>query len=532
MRWAYLLVDSLIASALAAPQDLDFHGSPLEFQENAQTTFRSGSKGIINKFDTWVEDGREFLRNKDHVYFRTKLSALSDKYQLRTNVESPSLCDPGVKQQSGYLDIDENKHFFFWLFESRISPKTAPLILWLNGGPGCSSSTGLLFELGPCRVVDEGQSTVYNNHSWNEFANIIFLDQPVNTGYSYSSDGTSVNNTPDAAVDVWAFLELFFKQFPEYVNLPFHVAGESYGGHLAPNIASVIHKKNRELALDLIPDLVHINLNSVVLANGLTEPFTQFASIPEFACEGPYAVYDPIGPECKELRSKARICQDFIQACYDSDSRLDCVQASIYCNTQMFPISFLELGLNPYDVRKRCNPEQNGDFCYKEMDWIETYLNKSEVKKALGVPSDLNFHNCNFDILDAFLYQGDTARNFAKLLPELLNAGVRLLVYAGQTDFLCNFIGNHNWMEKLDGHIFHEEFGKAKLSSWVTLEGNKEAGQVRSAGPAGGNYTYVAVKEAGHMAPFDQPEAALDLMNRWVLNIPLTFDATTNVLSL
>ena len=95
-------------------------------------------------------------------------------------------------------------------FESRHSPKTAPVTLWLNGGPGCSSMTGVLFENGPCRVADDGNNVTYNKHSWTSHSNMIFLDQPVNVGYSYSSDGSDVNNTPVAAEDVYAFLELFF----------------------------------------------------------------------------------------------------------------------------------------------------------------------------------------------------------------------------------------------------------------------------------------------------------------------------------
>ncbi|KAJ7828852.1 serine carboxypeptidase-domain-containing protein, partial [Mycena olivaceomarginata] len=105
------------------------------------------------------------------------------------------LCDTSVKQYSGYLDIADDKHLFFWFFESRNSPSTDPLVLWLNGGPGCSSSTGLLFELGPCSIANEGKNTTFNKHSWTSSANMIvsrnslvvasltgiqFLDQPVN----------------------------------------------------------------------------------------------------------------------------------------------------------------------------------------------------------------------------------------------------------------------------------------------------------------------------------------------------------------
>ena len=131
-------------------------------------------------------------------------------------------------------------------FESRRSPKKAPLTLWLNGGPGCSSTTGLLFELGPCSIADDGKNTTLNKHSWNSHSNMIFLDQPVNIGYSYSDDGSTVNTSPVAAEDVYAFIQLFLGRYPEYADAPFHLAAESYGGTYAPNIASVIHQKNAE----------------------------------------------------------------------------------------------------------------------------------------------------------------------------------------------------------------------------------------------------------------------------------------------
>jgi cathepsin A (carboxypeptidase C) len=114
-------------------------------------------------------------------------------------------------------------------------------------------------------------------HSWTNRANIIFLDQPVGVGYSYSSDGSTVNTSPAAGLDVYAFLELFVNRFPKYARLPFHIAAESYGGTYAPNIASVIYKKNKELAAAPNPKLARINLASVILANGITDPYTQMA---------------------------------------------------------------------------------------------------------------------------------------------------------------------------------------------------------------------------------------------------------------
>ena len=278
-----------------------------------------------------------------------------DNYQLRFT--EPTLCDSSVKQYSGYLDVAEDKHLFFWyvqrahyhltsdqyefslsrFFESRNSPSTDPLVLWLNGGPGCSSSTGLLFELGPCSIANGGKNTTHNPYSWNSYANVIFLDQPVNVGYSYADDGTTVNNTPAAGKDFYAFLQLFLDRFPKYSKQPFHIAAESYGGVYVPNFASLIHHENKKLGLAPVPGLKHINLASVIIGNGLTDPYIQMGTVPDYFCKGPYSVYpDPDGPQCQSLREKASTCQRLIKACYQFNSRFVCSPAAQYCFTQPF----------------------------------------------------------------------------------------------------------------------------------------------------------------------------------------------------
>lgn len=111
-------------------------------------------------------------------------------------------------------------------------------------------------------------------------------------------------------------------------------------------------------------------------------------------------------------------------------------------------------------------------------------------------------------------------RNSAALLPELLHAGVRLLVYAGNADFGCNFLGEAAWMAALRDHPFAEAFARAEPMPWVVRSTGRVAGAVRAAGARGGftagNFTYVAVYDAGHMVPHDVPEAALDLVERCV----------------
>ena len=264
------------------------------------------------------------------------------------------ICDPGVKQYSGYLDITTGKHLFFWFFESRHSPETADFIYWTNGerksflaqgflraqqnhpfhlgGPGASSATGLLFELGPCQVASKDGAVIRNNYSWNTHNNILFLDQPVNVGWSYSDDGSKVSRSYAAGEDVYAFFQLFFSRFPEYARAKFHMAAESYGGTYSPNTATVFHKKNRELEVDPVPGLIKINLASVILANGWTNPLEQYSSIPDWICEGPYALFDPGSRECKGLRRSVPRCRGLTEACYKFDNSATCASAETYCS--------------------------------------------------------------------------------------------------------------------------------------------------------------------------------------------------------
>jgi len=440
-------------------------------------------------------------------------------HQIRLK-EPKGLCDPGVKQYSGYLDVGTDKHLFFWFFESRNSPATDPVTLWLNGGPGCSSSTGLLFELGPCAVANEGKNLTYNPYSWTSKSSVLFLDQPINVGLSWS-DSESVNNTPAAAVDVYAFLQLWYKKFPLYGKLPFHIAAESYGGHYAPHFASYIHKENKALAVRST-EHVHIPLTSVLIGNGLTEPVTQFASVYDFACKGDKKIFDDA--TCTSIKAKTPTCARLQEYCYSNPSRLTCVPATLYCWQNIVgPIS--NSGLNPYDVRRKCDRNgKDGPLCYQQMQWIEAFMNRPEVKKELGAPDKLKFESCNMQVNQAFSFQGDGMKNSAVLLPELIDDGIRVLIYAGEDDFMCNYLGNKRWALALDQTVQHD-FVAAKDLPWSTLEDNKVVGEVRSVGEGAGNFAYVKVYNAGHMVPYDQPSAALDLFNRWIADIPLAKNA-------
>jgi len=115
------------------------------------------------------------------------------------------------------------------MFESRSEPSTDPLLLWLNGGPGCSSLLGLFEENGPYKITNE--TTLESNpFSWNNKANLIYVDQPVGTGFSHAGFFDLVSTERGVARDFYEFLTKFFALYPQFAGRDFYISGESYAG--------------------------------------------------------------------------------------------------------------------------------------------------------------------------------------------------------------------------------------------------------------------------------------------------------------
>jgi cathepsin A (carboxypeptidase C) len=358
---------------------------------------------------------------------------------------------------------------------------------------------GLFVELGPS-MIDKKIKLNNNPSSWNNNASVIFLDQPVNVGYSYS--GSQVSNTVAAGKDVYALLSLFFHQFPEYAKQPFHIAGESYAGHYIPVFAAeILSHKNR-----------NINLQSVLIGNGLTDPYTQYEHYRPMACgEGGYpAVLDE--SECQSMDNALPRCQSLINNCYESGSVWSCVPAAIYCNNAMIG-PYQRTGQNVYDVRGACAPGSN--LCYPQIDWVTEFLNDKDVIEAVGAEVK-SYDSCNTDINRNFLFQGDWMQPFHRLVPSLLEQ-IPVLIYAGDADYICNWLGNQAWAEALEWKG-QKDYNKADL---VTLNLGADSAKNRKGKAYGkvktsGNFTFMQIYEAGHMVPMDQPEASVDFFNRWL----------------
>ncbi|KAI9278868.1 Alpha/Beta hydrolase protein [Phascolomyces articulosus] len=425
-------------------------------------------------------------------------------YLIRLTEPDIELCDPNVKQFSGYLDsVDNDKHFFFWFFESRNNPAKDPLVLWLNGGPGCSSLTGLFLELGPCQLNDYGNGTIHNPYSWNNNASIIFLDQPINVGYSYGSG--DISDSESAAQDVYAFLQLFFERFPNYSDLDFHVAGESYAGHYIPAIGTEVTKGNRATSTE--SSTVPINLKSLMIGNGLTDPYVQYGYYKDMACNSTYgAVLDP--STCNKMERAYPECQQRIEACYEDPVPKKCVAASSICNNALLEPFYELSGKNPYDIRKECAVIDES-LCDDKLGLLQDYLNRIDVKSAVGSSRYVNSYvNCNLQVNYMFQLTGDWMRPYVNHIPRLLDEDkVKILIYAGDADFICNWIGNKAWTLELEWSD-RDAWRQAEDVEW------NEVGEVRKS--PDGRFAFLRVFNAGHMVPQDQPAHSLKFFNGWI----------------
>lgn len=430
---------------------------------------------------------------KEADFESVSIAEYDDNYGMRIkkhNVEDLKL--DTVKQYSGYFDVrDTDKHFFYWFFESRNDPKNDPLVIWLNGGPGCALDTGLLFELGPSLINSTGGIN-YNPFSWNANASVIFLDQPVGTGLSYGND--TVDTTEKAAKDFYVFLELFFRKFPEFKNNKFHISGESYAGHYIPAFAAEIIS-HPERSFDI---------ETVLIGNGYVDAMLQSSFDQEMLCSGESV--DPIldEEECEVMNNTLHYCLVGQYLCLTTRAPLFCGSATYFCSIAYG--SFPEKGLNPYDLRMNCT---GSSLCYDELDAIDNYLNSDYVKSVLGVPHELVFELCKSSIGEAFANSNDGLKPFISSVAKVLDYGIPVLFYAGDKDFVCHWIG-YNQVSNYVKYKHHEEYLKTDFEPWFS--NGKEAGKVRGFG----NFTFLRVYDSGHMVPHDQPEVSLNMLNSWL----------------
>ncbi|KAK9280589.1 hypothetical protein L1049_014283 [Liquidambar formosana] len=408
----------------------------------------------------------------------------------------PLVADSGTSiedlgHHAGYYRLPHSKaaRMFYLFFESRNS-KQDPVVIWLTGGPGCSSELAVFYENGPFHIANN-LSLLWNDFGWDKVSNLLYVDQPIGTGFSYSSDEQDIrHNEQGVSNDLYDFLQAFFAEHPQYAKNDFYITGESYAGHYIPAFAGRINQGNKAKEGN------HINLKGFAIGNGLTDPGNQYKAYTDYALNMGLIKES----DYKSINKEFPLCEQAIKAC-GTEGESTCEAAYLVCNNIFNKIMDLSGNINYYDIRKKCE----GDLCY-DFSNMETFLNQKSVRNALGV-GDIEFVSCSTTVYDAMLM--DWMRNLEVGIPTLLEDGIKLLVYAGEYDLICNWLGNSNWVHAMvwSGQ---KEF-RASTDVPFVVDG-AEAGLLKSHGPL----SFLKVHNAGHMVPMDQPKAALQMLKSWM----------------
>jgi len=291
----------------------------------------------------------------------------------------------------------------------------------------------------------------------------------------------------------------FYKALPQYKQNDLYISGESYGGHWVPSVAHRI----------LQGGLSNAPLKGILVGNGLTNPEEQYNWYWKMAkdggkSEGGTLAKSPVGwLAVGTMRFGAGGCTKAIGACNEANSSASaCTTAFTKCAyTTNLPYQLT--GYNPYDMRIKC---KKPPLCY-DFSQVETYLNTPEVQKAIGATK--KWESCNFLVNKAF--SNDFMKNYHMKVPDLLANGVRVLIYAGDVDFICNWLGNKHWTLKLEWP-HKDEFNAAQEKPYMGSDGKTEVGKLREAA----GFAFLQVYQAGHMVPLDQPAAALKMLNEFI----------------
>ncbi|EQC37389.1 hypothetical protein SDRG_04993 [Saprolegnia diclina VS20] len=427
------------------------------------------------------------LRSEGHTFLR------HDDVSLGANT---TLCGEPEAHHAGYLN-----GLFYVFYETRAAiraPTDVPLVLWLSGGPGCSGMIAMLFEHGPCSVNQATPTTTLNPYSWTQAAHMIYVDQPRGTGMSPSRDASSSWTESSAMRDLVVFLEGFYQTYPAYAANDLYIFGESYGGHYVPDLAHAIVSSTNSNTRAL-----RRNLKGIGIGNGLVSERAIADTI------GAFASTAPGGKLTDSAASSVATCEAAIAACQSPEDGgvRDCSKTGI-CESLVGSIlsQAHQQQINHYDIRAPCYPDVFG-LCYKFTPLFQ-YMNKASTMEALGLNGGVSWAPCNQDVfelhMDADWYEESEYR-----VAELLEAGVRVLVYAGDYDLVCNWMAQDKWTRDMVWtHQAH--FAAQPLALW-SYDGDV-VGERRSFG----GLTMLRVYNAGHMVPFDQPKAALGLFRSFL----------------
>jgi len=316
----------------------------------------------------------------------------------------------------------------------------------------------------------------------------------VGTGYSYADSFSDyVGDEKAVAEDLYEFIQVFFKQNPQYNSRVF-IFGESYAGHYIPAFGARIVAGNNKPK----PGAIFVKLAGVAIGNGWVDPSTQYGAYADFLVEknlldtASQQIYDlTLYPACKLLIASGA----WPAAFYECNLAMEGVLSDAEVQSGRT--------INVYDVTIPCEVEP---LCYDFSD-ADTYLNSAAVKSGLGAKSDVEWEDCNQAV--HLLFLSDWVGNFAIDIPIILAENISVLIYSGTNDWICNYEGGQRWLTAMTWPG-QDAYNKAPEIDWTVK------GQVAGKSKSAKGLTFLEVYNAGHMVPMNQPANALEMVRLFI----------------
>lgn len=387
---------------------------------------------------------------------------------------------------AGFQAADEsgNNNLFYWFLGAQSeyyvkTPQDIPLIVWLNGGPGSSSLIGQFMENGPFYLSSDAIPSVKRReHTWNRNFHMLYWDQPVGTGFSYTENQSYVSNEEELSDQFCYALEGFFKDFPQYRDNPLYLAGESYSGKYIPHIATRIHQMDT------------LSIKGFSIGDGWMSPASQQK------IQILYAYANGL----LDLKQRNQLLE-YWEHLNDLCNKGQWVEANNAGNEVLAALASYTGNVDIYDIRS---------WSSSSISSLASYLNSSALKDAFHIPQHLAWKTADNSGPVAEHLAGDIMKDAAPLLGSLLDEGYRALFYTGNFDLACGFEGTEEILAKLDWRE-SESWNKTDRMVWVDSRGITQ-GFIKQVD----NLTQMTIPNSGHLVPMDQPKLALQMMQTWI----------------
>ncbi|KAG4150179.1 hypothetical protein ERO13_D05G378950v2 [Gossypium hirsutum] len=413
----------------------------------------------------------------------------------------PGQPDVNFKQFAGYIDVDENvvgRSLFYYFVEAEKDPLTQPFTVWLTGGPGCSSVGDAFGSVGPFIVTRDAHGLQTNFISWNKVSNLLFIDSPIGSGWSYSNTSSDYNNGDDSTNKILlAFMQKWYEKYPVFKSKDLYLAGSSFAGHFVPNLANALLDDNKQSKQS------KFNLKGLVLGNPmLRKKLDDLAKIDFFFSRKMInsSLYNEIKKECNAIDENnyfssikttwSAKCKNLV---FEADLAAFKTDAHNYSPQKLFDVPIVSTEVD------MCHPLR-----------VQFYFNLPEVQKAFhGNQTNLSYRWMGCFIANFKYNEADKDLDMLPALKNLLQLSVPITIFSGDQDGIIPIEGTLQHLEKLAEEL---NIKLTKKETWSF--GTKEGGLKYEFGDL---LKFLTVKGGNHHVTSSRPSQAFSIFTSFTI---------------